>query len=88
MKIARRVGKSIPFVGGLVAMGFLAYAVKRKGVIGGVVDTTLDAIPFVGLVKNGIEIFNGDWIPDRPQPPAALTASAPAPRDPTSDTPS
>jgi hypothetical protein len=85
LKIAKRVGKAIPFVGGLVAVGLLAHAVRRKGVVGGVVDTTLDAIPFVGLVKNGIEIFTDDLIPDLPQP--AATAALPA-APPTSDTPS
>jgi hypothetical protein len=85
LKIVKRVGKAIPFIGGLVAVGLLAHAVKRKGVVGGVVDTTLDAIPFVGLVKNGIEIFTDDLIPDLPQPSAAAALpSAP----PTSDTPS
>jgi hypothetical protein len=95
LKIVKRVGKAIPFIGGLVAVGLLAHAVRRKGVVGGVVDTTLDAIPFVGLVKNGIEIFTDDLIPDRPQPPTRLTviAATPpalpaAPASPTSDTPS
>ena len=95
LKIVRRVGKAIPFIGGLVAVGFLAHAVKRKGMVGGVVDTTLDAIPFVGLVKNGIEIFTDDLIPDRPQPAALAGPSEAAPQPPvalvggpTSDTPS
>lgn len=87
VKIARRVGKSIPFVGGLVAVGLLAHSVRRKGLVGGVVDTTLDAIPFVGLVKNGIELFTDDWIPDRPPQTAALPPASAEP-DPTSGTPS
>jgi hypothetical protein len=66
LTLVRRVGKSIPVVGTLVAIGFLAYSVRRKGVVGGVVDTTLDAIPFVGLVKNTVEFFTDDLIPDRP----------------------
>ena len=66
LKVARRVGKSIPFVGVAVAAGLLAHAVRRKGVVGGVVDTALDAIPFVGLLKSGIELFTDDFIPDRP----------------------
>ena len=87
LKIARRVGKSIPFVGGLLAVGLLAHSVKRKGVVGGVVDTTLDAIPFVGLLKNGIELFTDDLIPDRPPPAALPEAGLPA-GEPTSGTPS
>jgi hypothetical protein len=78
LKIARRVGKSIPFVGGLLAVGLLAHSVRKKGVVGGVVDTTLDAIPFVGLVKNGIEFFTDDLIPDLPlRAEAALPAASP-----------
>jgi hypothetical protein len=84
LKIVRRVGKAIPFVGGLVAVGFLAHAVRRKGVVGGVVDTTLDAIPFVGLVKNGIELFTDDWIPDRPPRTAAALPPFPLEPDPVS----
>jgi hypothetical protein len=70
--VARRVGKSIPVIGTLVAIGFLAYSVRRKGVVGGVVDTTLDAIPFVGLVKNTVEFFTDDLIPDRPVTPPTI----------------
>ncbi len=66
LKVARRLAKSIPVVGTLVAVGFLAHSVRRKGVVGGVVHSTLDAIPFVGFVKNGIELFTDDLIPDRP----------------------
>ena len=69
LKVARRVGKSIPFVGAVLAVGLLAHAVRRKGVVGGVVDTALDAIPFVGLVKNGIELLTDDFIPDRSRMP-------------------
>jgi hypothetical protein len=29
------------------------------------VNTALDATPFVGLIKNAIEIFTGDWLPDK-----------------------
>ena len=87
LKIARRVGKAVPFVGGLLAVGLLAHSVKRKGVVGGVVDTTLDAIPFVGLLKNGIELFTDDLIPDR-RPAGSLPPPALPPREPTSGTPS
>lgn len=65
VKAARRLGKSLPWVGTVVAVGLIAHSVKRKGMLGGIVDTTLDAIPFVGLLKNGIEVFTDDLIPDR-----------------------
>ncbi len=64
-KIARRVAKSIPYVGTAVAIGLVGYDIKRKGVVKGVLNSGLDAIPFVGLGKNVIEFFTGDLLPDK-----------------------
>ena len=44
--------------------------------LGGLLSTGLDAIPYVGALKNGIELFTGDFIPDRP--PSSQRASAPS----------
>jgi hypothetical protein len=45
----------------------MASTVKRKGVIGGVLDTGLNAIPLVGAAKNVVELARGkDFFPDRP----------------------
>ena len=68
-RLARRLGKAVPFVGALVAVGFLAETIRRKGVMRGLADTALNAVPFFGAVKNGIELFTDDWIADRPAPP-------------------
>jgi len=68
MRLARRLAKSVPFVGALAAVAFAGHAVRRKGLVGGVVSSGLDAIPFVGALKNGIELFTGDLIPDRASP--------------------
>jgi hypothetical protein len=39
---------------------------KRKGVIGGALDTGLNAVPFVGAAKNVAELVRGrDFIRDR-----------------------
>jgi len=64
-KVARRVAKSIPYVGTAVAIGLVGYDIKRKGVVKGVLNSGLDAIPFVGLGKNVIEFFTGDLLTDK-----------------------
>jgi hypothetical protein len=51
--------------------------VKNKGLFGGLAHTALDAMPFVGAVKNGIELFTDDWFPDRPVPPSPGSAGLP-----------
>lgn len=67
-KAARRLSKSVPFVGTAVAIGYLHHAVRRKGLVAGVIDSTLDAIPVVGTMKAGIELLITDeWFPDRPE---------------------
>jgi hypothetical protein len=61
------MARSVPFFGALVALGALGFAVRRKGLARGTVDTALDATPFVGAAKNVVEIVRGrDLIPDRP----------------------
>ena len=77
-KLARRVGKSIPFVGAMVSAAFLYDTMKRKGAVPGLADAVLNAIPFFGALKNGIELVTDDWIPDRP--PASSPSSAASPR--------
>ena len=61
----RRIGKSIPYVGTAMAIGFVGYDIKRKGLVKGVINSGLDAIPFVGAGKNIIEFFTGDLLPDK-----------------------
>ncbi len=64
-KIARRAAKSVPYVGSAVAIGMIGYDIKRKGLVNGVLNTGLDAIPFVGTGKNIVEFFTGDLFPDK-----------------------
>lgn len=66
--IAKRVAKSIPYVGTAMAIGLVGYDIKRKGVVKGVLNSGLDAIPFVGLGKNVVEFFTGDLLPDKNPP--------------------
>ena len=66
-KLMRRVSRSLPWIGGVIAIAALGSAIKRKGVVGGVVHTALDAIPFVGAAKNIVEAGRGrDFIRDKP----------------------
>lgn len=62
---AKRIGKAIPYVGTAMAIGLVGYDIKRKGALYGVLNSGLDAIPFVGLGKNVIEFFTGDLLPDK-----------------------
>lgn len=63
--LAKRVGKSIPYVGTVLAIGLVGYDIRRKGVVYGILNSGLDAIPFVGTGKNVIEYFTGDLLPDK-----------------------
>lgn len=64
--VAKRVAKSIPYVGTVMAIGLVGYDIKNKGVVKGVLNSGLDAIPFVGFAKNAVEFFTGDFLPDKP----------------------
>ena len=64
-QVAKRVAKMIPFGGTAIAIGLVGHDIKRKGLVKGVVNSGIDAIPFVGLAKNAVELFTGDFIPDR-----------------------
>jgi hypothetical protein len=65
-RLSRRLARSIPFIGAVVAIAALGSAIRRKGFFGGTVDTTLNAIPFVGAAKTVAEVVRGrDLIADR-----------------------
>ncbi len=66
--VAKKLLKAIPFVGPLVSVGFAGYDIKKKGVVPGAIHVGLDVMPVVGTAKNVVEIFTGDWIPDKPSP--------------------
>jgi Mg/Co/Ni transporter MgtE len=74
-RVARKLMRAVPWLGSLVALGTLAASIRRKGTVGGTVDTVLDFIPFVSGMKNAAEIVRGrDLIADRPVPPARVPA--------------
>ena len=63
--LAKRVAKSIPYVGTVMAIGLVGSDIKRKGVVKGLLNSGIDAIPFVGTGKNIVEFFAGDFLPDK-----------------------
>jgi hypothetical protein len=65
-RLARRLGRSIPFLGTVVALVTVGAAIRRKGWLRGVADTALTAVPFVGTAKTAVEVVRGrDMFPDR-----------------------
>lgn len=64
-QVAKRVAKMIPFGGTVVAVGLVGHDIKKKGLVKGVINSGIDAIPFVGLTKNAVELFTGDFLPDK-----------------------
>ena len=66
--LAKRLVKPIPVVGTAVAIGLAGYEIKKKGLRNGVVHVGLDLIPIFGTAKGIVEIFTGDWLPDKKKP--------------------
>ncbi|HJU42908.1 MAG TPA: hypothetical protein VJ691_08835 [Vicinamibacterales bacterium] len=65
-KLARRLARSIPYIGAVIAVVTLGSAIRRKGVVRGAIHSALDAIPFVGGAKNVAEVVRGrDFFPDK-----------------------
>jgi hypothetical protein len=71
-QLFKRGAKMLPFGGTLVVATLVGSDIRRKGVVKGLVNSGLDAMPFVGLMKNGIELFRGDFISDKPATAAKL----------------
>ena len=69
-KVARRLTRSIPYIGAAIAIVTLGSAIRKKGFVRGLIHSGLDAIPFVGGAKNVAEAMRGrDFLPDRAVPP-------------------
>lgn len=63
-RLLRRATRAVPFLGTAVAIATVGAMIRRKGVAGGVLDSALNAIPFVGGLKIAAEIIRGrDFIP-------------------------
>jgi hypothetical protein len=66
-RLSKRVSRSLPIVGAAIATATVVATMRRKGLISGVLDTGLNALPGIGAAKNVIEVARGrDFFPDRP----------------------
>jgi hypothetical protein len=66
LRVARRAGRSVPLIGAAVSVFLLRETIKRKGLLGGMLDTGLNALPFVGALKTGVEALRDrDFFPDK-----------------------
>lgn len=67
-RISARLAKTLPWIGAAIAVLTVAETMRRKGVVRGGIDTALNALPFVGPMKNMAETVCGrDLIRDRPR---------------------
>ena len=64
-QVAKRAAKMLPFGGTLVVVGLVGHDIKKKGVVRGVINSGLDAIPVLGFAKNAVELVTGDFIADK-----------------------
>lgn len=64
-QVVKRAAKIVPFGGTAVVLVLVGTDIKKKGVMGGLINSGIDAIPFVGLAKNAVELVRGDFIPDK-----------------------
>jgi hypothetical protein len=68
-RVTKRLMRAVPFLGAVVALVTLGRAIRRKGLVGGSVDTALDFTPVVSGIKNAAEIVRGrDLIRDKTVP--------------------
>ncbi len=65
-RLATKVIRQVPVLGTAVIVGMAGYEMKKKGVLKGLANVAMDATPVVGVAKNVIEVFTGDWFPDKP----------------------
>ena len=81
-RLSRRAARSVPWIGTAVALATVAATIGRKGFFGGLLDTGLNAVPFLGAAKNVAEVVRGrDFIADRPRA-VAVRPIPPVPRPP------
>jgi hypothetical protein len=64
-QVAKRVAKRIPVIGTVFTIGLVGQDIRNKGLIKGVVNSGLDAVPFVGTAKGIVELFTGDFLSDK-----------------------
>jgi hypothetical protein len=64
-QVAKRAARMLPLGGTVVVVALVGHDIKKKGVVRGVINSGLDAIPVLGFTKNAIELFRGDFIADK-----------------------
>jgi hypothetical protein len=65
-RATKRLYRAMPWIGGIIAVATLGAAIRRKGLVGGMVNTVLDFIPYIGGAKNLAEVARGrDFIRDK-----------------------
>ena len=65
-RIARKMLRAVPWLGGIVALITMGASIRRKGIVGGTIDSVLDFIPYVSGLKNTAEVIRGkDFIADK-----------------------
>ncbi len=74
--LVKRLIKPIPIIGSIFAVALAGYEIKKKGLLPGALHVGLDVTPVVGTAKNLVEIFTGDWIPDKPSEKSPTTNPA------------
>jgi len=77
--VVKKLLKAIPIVGPVFTVGFAGHDIKKKGLGPGAVHIGLDVTPVVGTAKNVVEIFTGDWIPDKATTNASATETTQQP---------
>jgi hypothetical protein len=58
-RLSRRFSRSVPLLGGLIAIVTIGAVMRRKGVVRGALDAGLTAVPFVGAAKIALETLTG-----------------------------
>ena len=65
-RLLKRASRSIPWIGTAIALLTIGSAIRRKGFLRGSLDSAINAVPFIGGVKNAAEIARGrDFLRDK-----------------------
>ena len=65
-RLTGRLARALPWVGTAVALLTIGSTIRRKGVVGGTLDSALDALPVVGSLKGLAEAVRGrDFVRER-----------------------
>jgi hypothetical protein len=65
-KLTKRLIRAVPWVGTAVALATIGGAIRDKGLFKGTLNAALDAVPYLGSMKNLAEAARGrDFLPNR-----------------------